>query len=826
MTHDVLLFGDCSIQIASRELLRDGKRVNVSPTVFDCLAYLIEHRDRAVGRDELVAAVWGKTSVSDAVMGKTILTARRAIGDTAEEQRYLRTVPRFGYLWDAETRTAEDPSHEPVAAAVVEPADSSTNATSEPTAKAPPPFRARLRRRPVALMAAAVALLLVLALGLREIRRATQTAALEPASIVSGELTVVLPVEVIGEAGDEWMRLGLMDLVATRLRNAGLSVLPSDSVVRLVPAGTERDAAIATVRGVAERNQLVLPIVRRSGADWIVRADLLEPDGSVHTVEAQTDNVITAAGGAADRLLELLGKRAPGNVMNTAQLSQAELLQRVDAARLAGDPEQARSLIGAADPVIQKAPEVQLRLAQIDLRIGQFKAAHERLDELVGQVSAEADPSLHARLQSYRCIALARVGQLDAAVGACDEAIALLESREQPGELGRVYSDRGIVRLLQGQYDLAGKDFARARVALNLAGDVLQLAKVEGNESTLDMAQGHYTEVVEIQQRIGTRFERFGMGNERVASLNNQTAAHLALLQPRDALKTSDEALTRLDRVTDASIRYSTKLQRADTLEANGRLGEARILLDEVIGEASAEQYAPERATARASEARLDLIGGQPAAALLLARQAISSLPAPPYGSVRAGAWLSALRSLHRLGRAEEGAAELRSFAAWARTEGDPVVALYLQLGAAEQAAAEHHEVDAQPRYAEALAAAKRWGVPDALSETVASYGRFLLDMGELQQASIVIGLVARYADADFDSAVLQAQLYRALGQQQAAQTALAQARRLAGERPLPTDLSNAAPPSSSIAPIGNSAATRWEHKRNSPDIVARLPAD
>lgn len=70
--------------------------MNLSPIVFDCIAYLIQHRDRAVGRDELVAAVWGRTSVSDAVMGKTILIARRAIGDTADEQRFLRTVPRFG----------------------------------------------------------------------------------------------------------------------------------------------------------------------------------------------------------------------------------------------------------------------------------------------------------------------------------------------------------------------------------------------------------------------------------------------------------------------------------------------------------------------------------------------------------------------------------------------------------------------------------------------------------------------------------------------------------------------------------------------------------
>ncbi|HJU38608.1 MAG TPA: winged helix-turn-helix domain-containing protein, partial [Tahibacter sp.] len=74
-------FGDCTLDIAARELKRHGERVELPPTVFDCIAYLVEHRDRAVGRDELVSAVWGKTAVSDTMLGKAVLAARRAVGD-------------------------------------------------------------------------------------------------------------------------------------------------------------------------------------------------------------------------------------------------------------------------------------------------------------------------------------------------------------------------------------------------------------------------------------------------------------------------------------------------------------------------------------------------------------------------------------------------------------------------------------------------------------------------------------------------------------------------------------------------------------------------
>ncbi|MEO6688171.1 MAG: transcriptional regulator, partial [Dokdonella sp.] len=84
---------------ATRELHENGERLVLPARAFDCLAYLIQHRDRAVGRDELIAAVWGRVEVSDALLSHTIVRIRRSLGDTGNEQRTIRTVPRFGYRW-------------------------------------------------------------------------------------------------------------------------------------------------------------------------------------------------------------------------------------------------------------------------------------------------------------------------------------------------------------------------------------------------------------------------------------------------------------------------------------------------------------------------------------------------------------------------------------------------------------------------------------------------------------------------------------------------------------------------------------------------------
>lgn len=94
-------FHEFELDTASRELRRDGQRVALPPKSFECMTYLLVHRERAVGRDELISAVWGRVDVSDTVVAQTLFRARKALGDSGQESRLIRTVPRFGYQWIA-----------------------------------------------------------------------------------------------------------------------------------------------------------------------------------------------------------------------------------------------------------------------------------------------------------------------------------------------------------------------------------------------------------------------------------------------------------------------------------------------------------------------------------------------------------------------------------------------------------------------------------------------------------------------------------------------------------------------------------------------------
>ena len=89
-------FGDYMLDVARRELRLGGEPIAIEPQVFDVLAYLIQNRDRVVTKDDLLGSVWGGRIVSDSTLTSRINAARRAIGDTGETQKLIRTSPRKG----------------------------------------------------------------------------------------------------------------------------------------------------------------------------------------------------------------------------------------------------------------------------------------------------------------------------------------------------------------------------------------------------------------------------------------------------------------------------------------------------------------------------------------------------------------------------------------------------------------------------------------------------------------------------------------------------------------------------------------------------------
>jgi DNA-binding winged helix-turn-helix (wHTH) protein len=95
-------FGPFVLDSASRQVLRDGREVALSPKAFDLLLSLVESRPRALAKNELHQRLWPDTFVVDANLTNLVAELRRALEDDARKPTFVRTVHRYGYAFSAD----------------------------------------------------------------------------------------------------------------------------------------------------------------------------------------------------------------------------------------------------------------------------------------------------------------------------------------------------------------------------------------------------------------------------------------------------------------------------------------------------------------------------------------------------------------------------------------------------------------------------------------------------------------------------------------------------------------------------------------------------
>lgn len=766
----VLRFADCSIDLAARELRRSGERVALSPKVFDCLAYLIEHRDRAVGHDELIAAVLGKVDVGDNVLRQIMRRLRSAVGDNGNEQRILRTVAGFGYHFVAEL-TADD-------AAAVEAMPASA-APGIPTA----------RRRRAGWAVGALAALLGLAVILHFGRNRTSVPPTEATPAVAMADAAVLPVETAAAESWAWVRLGLMDMIASRLHAGGLTVVPTESVSALPRDKPAKELATA-VRKLAPARYLVMPSAEQSGHAWVVRLHLDAADGNHRDVEARDADVTAAGRLAVDQMLILLG-RQPSTQTNTPALLD-ELVARVRAAVLTQNLDTARKLIESAPAELQRTPELRYSAATIEYGSGRLETAYRLFESLAKETSAESDPVLRGRLLNGMALISTDLGESARAVGYLQEAIDLLGGQQEPRLLGSAYNTRGIAHSAIGRYDEASADYAQARLAFGIAGDARGLVTVDLNEGILTAIRNQPAAALPLLESAVKRAEPLGDLTGLALAASYITEIHLMLLDPAQALAAYDRATLKLEGLRDPVTRNNLDYAGASALQANGRLADARARFEALVRGADVANGNAMKPVVRSQQAKFELSLGRPQSALNFAREAVEAISLPSDARVRADAWLTATRAQRDLEAGAEAEAEVKRFSAWAGTTNDPLVSLHARLAEAEQQWSRSHR-EAIPLYEDAMRTALGLGVPAYIGMVVNSYGNALLVEGDLNRASPVIGQIARWGDRDFACALTLVRFYRELGQREAWEKALQHARALAGERPIPAAI--AVPP-------------------------------
>ena len=123
-------FSEFTLSPARRTLVRDGRELPLIPRCFDLLVLLVERRNEAVSRRDILDSVWSDVVVTDGALSQAVRILRRTLGDDSRAPTLIRTVQRHGYRFIGDG-VIEEPDDEVAASAPTGPVQPDANASMD-----------------------------------------------------------------------------------------------------------------------------------------------------------------------------------------------------------------------------------------------------------------------------------------------------------------------------------------------------------------------------------------------------------------------------------------------------------------------------------------------------------------------------------------------------------------------------------------------------------------------------------------------------------------------------------------------------------------------
>jgi DNA-binding winged helix-turn-helix (wHTH) protein/TolB-like protein len=224
----VVQFLDLEFDFERDQLRRNGTPISLSPKPSALLRYFLANPQRLVSRAELMESLWTGVVVTDDSLVQCVSELRNRLGE--QGSKLIITLPRRGYMFDAEVCAAA--------------ADGSAQASAAAAAPAVPARRGMRR-----LAAAGATLVLLAVVGFVTYRESGSAAFRIDEEIVRRNAIVLVPFSDIGATpAPASVRDGLTDEIAARI-----SELPDASVVRATTAAGARYALNGRIAAHGDR---------------------------------------------------------------------------------------------------------------------------------------------------------------------------------------------------------------------------------------------------------------------------------------------------------------------------------------------------------------------------------------------------------------------------------------------------------------------------------------------------------------------------------------------------------------------------------------------
>jgi DNA-binding winged helix-turn-helix (wHTH) protein/tetratricopeptide (TPR) repeat protein len=492
----VYRFGAFELDCARRELRKNGEIVPIQPKAFELLRYLVEHRDRAIDKEELQDALWPRSIVTETSLTRSVMKARRAVGDDSGQQAVIRTVHGHGYRFVAAIDEGEQQA-EPEAPA----------AAPERAADTPAPGRRRSWVPSVA-----IAVVLVAAIAWWGSSRDADSAPIRVA---------VLPVvNATGDPDLEWVTTGLMSLVNRLLQDHGVGVVAERRVLSLVEAGGELAATLAKTERATHLLEsqlgfedgiyrLEFSVRRFDGRADERTAVANEPAGMVPAVAESVARLL--AGG---RYTDLRRRTVSDDPFINEAYARALSLE------FAGRLEEAKRLFQV---VIEQDPELfwpRYEYALCARNLREWDVAAPLLDELIAEARSEgAIAEQAAAINSLGVLHYSR-DEFDAARGLFEEVRRLAETIDDFDRLATAYVNLGLIARATGDIGLASTYLHEAIEIYDAEGVESLPGALTNNLSGVLIQQGHFDEAERYSRDAIANFRLMGNRLYEASSLS------------------------------------------------------------------------------------------------------------------------------------------------------------------------------------------------------------------------------------------------------------------------------------------------------------------
>ena len=99
-------FGGFQLDAAERLLYDADRSIQLPPKAFDTLQLLVENAGRVLSKERMLAEIWEGSFVEENNLAQNISLLRKTLGENKAE-KFIETVPKFGYRFIAEVATEE-----------------------------------------------------------------------------------------------------------------------------------------------------------------------------------------------------------------------------------------------------------------------------------------------------------------------------------------------------------------------------------------------------------------------------------------------------------------------------------------------------------------------------------------------------------------------------------------------------------------------------------------------------------------------------------------------------------------------------------------------